>query len=51
MICCRCDKPILPGQKSRQVTKFSASGGGITLHEHKACPPDGLTLRNAKRRR
>lgn len=40
--CARCDKPILPGEKSVPLDKTSASGGGITLHVHaKLCtrPP------------
>lgn len=34
VICARCDKPILPGEKAVPVDKFSTSGGGITLHVH-----------------
>ncbi len=42
--CCRCDKPILPGQASAKVDRFSASGGGITLYEHTECPPPQRNL-------
>ncbi|WP_415949966.1 hypothetical protein [Streptomyces sp. KLOTTS4A1] len=38
MICRHCDKPIVPGQNYIALDKFSASGGGITLHEHTNCP-------------
>jgi len=35
MICARCDKPIMPGEKYEAVDKFSPSGTGGTLHVHK----------------
>ncbi|WP_415947277.1 hypothetical protein [Streptomyces sp. KLOTTS4A1] len=44
MICRRCDKPILPGEEYSMSAKFSASGGGITQHEHKTCPPTARFL-------
>jgi hypothetical protein len=34
MICARCDQPILPGEKSLPIEKFSPSAAGGTEYVH-----------------
>ncbi|WP_455356879.1 hypothetical protein [Streptomyces sp. SYSU K217416] len=39
MICGKCDQPIKPGEPYRSYDIDRASGAGLTIRQHRVCPP------------